>query len=80
MKCWFTPEEALVLDWVNKPLEQSVGSISAVVDLRQIRQERIKSWTLKSFTVMCLTILLLEKQKIMSFKSPQMLQYLSSYG
>lgn len=55
------PEEAFVLDWVNQPLEQSVSSISAVVDLRQIRQECVKSRTVKSFTVICLTVLLLEK-------------------
>lgn len=59
--CGLKPEEAFVLDWVNQPLEQSVSSISAVVDLRQIRQECVKSWAVRSFSLICLTVLLLEK-------------------
>lgn len=59
--CGLKPEEAFLLDWVKKPLEQSVGSVSAVVDLRQIRQECPKGWTDKSFSVICLTVVLLKK-------------------
>lgn len=61
------PEEAFGLDWMNKPLEESAGSFSAVVDLCKIRQKCVKRWIVEPLAPFVHTGLLENHIKHMSF-------------